>query len=37
MQVTFFTFNLLFLSKDFKNLKLKIINNLIDYLWLKRY
>ena len=30
MQVTFFTFNLLFLSKDLKNLKLKNINNLIN-------
>jgi len=30
MQVTFFTFNLLFLNKDLKNLKLKNINNLIN-------
>lgn len=30
MQITFFTFNPIFLNKDFKNLKLKIINNLID-------
>ena len=28
MQVTLFIFNLLFLNKDFKNLKLKNINNL---------
>ena len=30
MQVTSFTFNLLFLSKDLKNLKFKNINNLIN-------
>jgi hypothetical protein len=30
MQVTLFIFNLLFLNKDFKNLKLKNINNLIN-------
>ena len=30
MQVTLFIFNLLFLNKDLKNLKLKNINNLIN-------
>jgi hypothetical protein len=30
MQVTLFTFILLFLNKDLKNLKLKNINNLIN-------
>ena len=30
MQVTLFTFTLLFLNKDLKNLKLKNINNLIN-------